>query len=167
MKELRIYPPPAGQTDLFSDPAFMGTGCLVTPATAVDRSFDARREVTPGHAANTQTGAPCKGGRAAGRENRLPKIEISKPASGQPVTARRRMKNSRRDRTLLSARQAARRASKSKNGMCRIETWVPLAVREACRRVAKSRSLSVDQCARGIIEDALRVGAPNGKGARP
>lgn len=149
------------QTDLFGSEAF--TGCNVVSETIVPKGASADPGIVLGNASSLGQRPTQKPPSVPGSEP-TSQMEAKHVGKVKPVAKKRRKKLSRALRVNLSERQAKRRAIKKRNGLRRLETWVPQTVRDACRIRAKSKGTTVDAIIADMVANGL-IGTAGVKGA--
>lgn len=151
MKELQIFPPPPGQTDLFGNPAF---ACVVpTPQPAPAESETPAAATATGHSSTKNaTAQEPKAKAPAGHKQ--PKEKTLGPVA-QPVIRRAPATSTPSVRASARDVQKKCRAAKKLGGFCRMEIWVPSTVKMACRDTAEGRNVTMDALAGEVLAGAF------------
>lgn len=149
------------QTDLFGSAAF--AGCNVVSETIVPQGVSADPGIASGNASSLGQRPTPKPPSVQGSEP-TSQMEAKHVGKVKPVVKKRRKKLSGAMRANLNARQGKRRAVKKLRGLRRLETWVPKAIRDACRDRAKRRRTTVDALIADMVANGL-IGTSGVKGA--
>jgi hypothetical protein len=151
MKELRIYPPPPGQTDLFGDPAFACAAPTSSPVSAATETI----------ISETTTGQNPKG-KASGKKTKpktpagQKKLQEETPAAAaQPVILKVPAPEKPLVRKSASEFQERSRTAKRLRGLSRLELWIPSPVKLACRAAAKRQNATMDAVAGEVLAGAF------------
>ena len=157
MRELRLLPPPPGQTDLFGDPAFAGAGGPMVMV--VDEVAQAEPE-NPRETGHQLDGMDCDAKAETGTPTEIskaPKKTKSRCRAAKPVTGKTHRKSFHKEPLSAGAKQARCRSSKKKRGLRLLEVWVPAAVKCRCRAAALRGKTSMGRVASGLLAAALGV----------